>query len=219
MSLDTLTTQQITQRLAAVANDTTAPDDLVYDEGQTPQPAAVLLPLFRWTERWHLLYIRRAVNAADRHSGEVAFPGGRIEDEDRHPTDAALRETEEEIGLAAHHVEVLGQLPTFLTASNYLVTPIVGQVPWPLTLQPDPAEVARVFSMPLHWLADPGHHELRPWRPRGHVRLRPVAFFDEHDGERLWGVSARITLDLVRALERAAEGERMGHGGSAPPCP
>jgi 8-oxo-dGTP pyrophosphatase MutT (NUDIX family) len=200
VSLDTLTAREIAQRLATAANGMAAPDEPLYDEDRAPQPAAVLLPMFRRAGQWHLLYIRRAENLADRHSGEVAFPGGRIEDQDPHPAGAALREAEEEIGLATHHVEILGQLPSFLTSSNYLVTPVVGQIPWPLVLQPDPAEVARVFSMPLHWLANPGHHELRPWRPRGHRRPRPVIFFDEHDGERLWGVSARITLSLLQVL-------------------
>jgi len=200
MSLDTLTAREIALRLTGASNGSAAAEEVVYGRGRAPQPAAVLLPLFRCTGQWHLLYIRRAENAEDRHSGEVAFPGGRIEDQDPHPTGAALREAEEEIGLAAHQVDVLGCLPAFLTASNYLVTPVVGRVPWPLVLQPDPTEVARVFSMPLHWLADPGHHELRPWLPRGHRLPRPVVFFEEHEGERLWGVSARITLSLLQAL-------------------
>jgi 8-oxo-dGTP pyrophosphatase MutT (NUDIX family) len=200
MSLDALTAAEIARRLATPGPATAAPEEVVYGAGQAPRAAAVLLPLFRAEGRWRLLYIRRAVNALDRHSGEVAFPGGRIEPADPHPTGAALREAEEEIGLAPHQVEVLGCLPAFLTASNYLVTPVVGRVPWPLELRPDPAEVARVFSLPLRWLADPGHHELRPWLPRGHHRPRPVLFFQEHDGERLWGVSARITLSLVQAL-------------------
>jgi 8-oxo-dGTP pyrophosphatase MutT (NUDIX family) len=200
MSLDALTVSEIAHRLAQAAGRPVAREEVLYGRGEAPRPAAVLLPLFRREGRWRLLYIRRAVSAADRHSGEVAFPGGHIEASDPHPTGAALREAQEEVGLAAVQVQVLGRLPTLLTATNYLVTPVVGLVPWPLALRPDPAEVARIFSLSLHWLAQPGHHELRPWLPQGHSRPRQVVFFQEHHGERLWGVSARITLTLLQSL-------------------
>ena len=160
----------------------------------------MLLPLFQQQGQWHLLYIRRAVNARDRHSGEVAFPGGRIEADDPHATAAALREAEEEIGLPQAAVAILGRLPRFHTASHYVVTPVLGLIAWPQPLRPDPREVARVFSLPLSWLADPRNHEERPWHPQGQPRPRSVIFYQERDGERLWGITARITLSLVQAL-------------------
>ena len=78
--------------------------------------------------------------------------------------------------------------------------PRVAQIPWPVSLQADPVEVARIFSIPLRWLAEPGNHELRLWRPPGGRRPRSVVFYREYAGERLWGVSARITLSLLTAL-------------------
>jgi 8-oxo-dGTP pyrophosphatase MutT (NUDIX family) len=174
-----------------------------------PTPAAVLLPLFRQREQWRVLFIRRAVNRADRHSGEVAFPGGRIETQDPHADAAALREAQEEISLRPQAVELLGRLPAFRTASNYLVTPVVGRLPWPLELVPDEREVARIFSIPLSWLADAGNREIRPWQPPGYRVSRNVVFFREYDGERLWGVSARITLSLLEALGASQRDEKQ----------
>lgn len=162
--------------------------------------AAVLLPLFQVQGNWRVLYIRRAENTQDHHSGQVAFPGGRLEPGERDPARAALREAREEIGLAEEGVDLLGQLPLFHTFSGYRVIPVVGRIPWPLPLVPEPREVARIFSIPLRWLADPNNHELRPWPAPEHPAARPVIFFRKFAGERLWGVSAHITLNLVKIL-------------------
>ena len=164
------------------------------------QAAAVLLPLLRQGAHWRLLYIRRAHNQRDRHSGEVAFPGGCLEPGETDPVLAALREAREEIGLEDQGVQLLGRLPPFETFSGYLVSPVVAAIPWPLALRPDPAEVAAIFSIPLAWLADPDHHEIRPWPHDRHPQARPVVFFRPYQGERLWGVSARITLNLLEVL-------------------
>jgi 8-oxo-dGTP pyrophosphatase MutT (NUDIX family) len=160
----------------------------------------VLLPLFEQAAAWHLLYIRRAERFHDRHSGEVAFPGGRCEQGDVDAVATALREAREEVGLEPARVQVLGVLRPFRTVSGYLVTPVVGRIPWPLPLRPDPAEVAHVFSLPLAWLGDPANRQVRIWPSPEHPEAREVIFFDERDGHRLWGVSARITLDLLRSL-------------------
>lgn len=165
-----------------------------------PRPSAVLLPLFRQHEAWHLLFIRRAENQRDPHSGQVAFPGGRKEECDRDAVATALRESEEEIGLAPQHVQVLGELNAFHTVSNHLVRPVVGCIPWPLELRSDPGEVAHLFSIPLGWLSQPDNHRVETWPRDGHPQARPVVFFERYDDELLWGVSARITLDLIDRL-------------------
>lgn len=171
-----------------------------------PDPAAVLLPLFRAQEGWRLLFIRRAENAADRHGGQVAFPGGRVESGDRDPEAAALREAHEEIGLEPDQVRILGSLATYRTVSNFLVTPVVGLIPWPVPLRPDNTEVSRVFSIPLAWLWKRQNHRIsmRSLEPEGPAF--PVIYFQPYDGELLWGVSARITLGLLDALREPSFG-------------
>jgi len=167
-----------------------------------PRRAAVLLPMFRHLDAWHLLFIRRAEHDADRHSGQVAFPGGRQEPGDADSTATALREAQEEIGLNPAQVALLGELRPLHTFSNYLVTPVVGEIPWPLDLMPDPVEVARVFSIPVAWLADPDNRRVRTWPSPDHPEAREVVFFDEFDREFLWGVSALITVDFLACLGR-----------------
>lgn len=167
-----------------------------------PHPAAVLLPMFRHLDAWHLLFIRRTEYEGDHHSGQVAFPGGRGEQGDRDSVATALREAREEIGLDPDKVLFLGQMRPMHTVSNFLVTPVVGEVPWPLALTPDPVEVARVFSIPLAWLGNPRNRRVRTWPSPDHPEARDVVFYDEFDQELLWGVSARITVDFVDCLSR-----------------
>ncbi|MCG6860402.1 MAG: CoA pyrophosphatase [Chromatiaceae bacterium] len=167
---------------------------------ENPHPAAVLIPMFRRLDAWNLLFIRRTEHEGDHHSGQVAFPGGRWDPGDRDPTATALREAQEEIGLDREQVLLLGELRPMHTVSNFLVTPVVGEIPWPLSLRPDPVEVARVFSIPLAWLGDPANRRVLTWPSPDHPQARDVVFFDEFDQELLWGVSARITVDFLAAL-------------------
>lgn len=178
-------------------------------EGLATEPvrrAAVLLALFRpeataaRAPGWHLLFIRRAVHLHDRHSGEVGFPGGRWEPGDPTSAATALREAQEEIGLDPGQVRLLGELRPLQTVSRFLVTPVVGYIPWPQPLQPAPREVSRIFSIPLAWLCQPERHRVQPYASTQHPQIRDLIFFDEYDGERLWGVSARIALDLLSCL-------------------
>jgi len=165
------------------------------------QDAAVLLPLLQKSDEWHLLFIRRTKHSYDQHSGQVAFPGGRSEDNDEDPLSTALREAEEEIKLNPSDVNVLGCLSDIHTVTNYLVRPIVGEIPWPYVFEPDPYEVSRIFTIPLQWLADPNNYEVRPWIPsQEETKPYPIIFFKEYEGEILWGASARMVVDLVERL-------------------
>ena len=168
-------------------------------DSTTAIPAAVLVPLFFKQDGWHLLFTRRNSNLPE-HSGQVSFPGGRSDQLDQNAVDTALREASEEIGLNPEDVTILGILPELHTITNYRVRPVVGVIPFPYTFVPSPEEVSRVFSIPLHWLADPSNYHI-------HYRNVPdlntplsIIYFNEYDGELLWGVSARLVVTFVQIL-------------------
>ena len=167
--------------------------------GKPLNKAAVLVPLLRHESGWHVLYIRRAEHEMDRHSGQVAFAGGRYEESDDDLEHTALRETHEEIGVRPEHVTVIGRLGFHHSISHFEITPVVGTFDWPYSLQLDRSEVARAFTIPLAWLADPANHRIEHRELNG--RSLPVVYFDEYDGEVLWGATARITLSLISSLQ------------------
>jgi 8-oxo-dGTP pyrophosphatase MutT (NUDIX family) len=173
-----------------------------------PQPAAVLIPFLEKDDGWHLLFIRRTVMPNDRHSGQVAFPGGRCDIADPNAETAALREAQEEIGVHPSKVRILGRVRDMLTITNYRVTPVVGVIPWPYEFIPQEEEVARIFTIPLRWLADPANHEIHSRGLQFLGREVPVIYFEKYDGELLWGASARITLLLLEALGLAGSEDR-----------
>ena len=119
--------------------------------------ASVLVPLVVRGDELTVLLTQRADHLSD-HPGQISFPGGRAEVGDLTAVATALREAEEEIGLAAKHVQVLGTLPTYTTVTGFIVTPVVGLVEPGFELRVDPVEVADVFEVPLAFLMSPGHH-------------------------------------------------------------
>jgi 8-oxo-dGTP pyrophosphatase MutT (NUDIX family) len=163
-------------------------------------PAAVLVPIFERDGDLHLLYTTRSAALA-QHAGQVSFPGGRRAAGDADLLATALRETEEEIGIAPADVDVLGALdPIHTFSSNFLITPYVGRIPHPYVLRPDPREVHDVFSMPLAVLDDPATTVADTWTIDG--RSVPVTSY-RHDGRTIWGATQRITaalLDLFTAI-------------------
>ena len=162
-------------------------------------PAAVLVPLYLEGGDWNLLYTRRT-DSVDVHRGQVAFPGGRIEPLDRTAAEAALRESEEEIGLRPADVQVLGELNPLITVTQFVVTPVIGVMPWPYPLRPNHKEVAKCFGVPIRWLAESGNlevHSRQPFMPGLSVQ---VYYFKPYAGEVIWGVTARITKSLLDLL-------------------
>lgn len=163
------------------------------------RPASVLIPLLRKNNEWHILFIRRTTKLAE-HGGQVAFPGGRMDPQDKDPIQTALREAWEEIGLQARDVRILGQMQDFLTITNYRVTPIIGMIPWPYLLRPASEEVSRVFTIPLAWLSDPANREERLRNlPMPGLSIK-VIYFKPYDGETLWGASASFTQAFLKIL-------------------
>jgi 8-oxo-dGTP pyrophosphatase MutT (NUDIX family) len=187
-----LSEQAIVQRLAAL------PPDVPNPEFEQLRAASVLVPLVWWDACWHLLYTRRT-ETVQSHKGQVSFPGGASDAEDASPEATALREAYEEIGLLPGEVEILGHLNRRPTISQYYVTPIVARVPWPYAFVLSPNEVTRVFTVPLDWLADPANYEERPRIVMGGY-YQKVVYYQPFDGEIVWGLTARITLDFLQAL-------------------
>lgn len=197
-----LTEERIGQLLAARAADPyISPMREIFGD-EKPKPAAVLIPLLRQDDAWHLLYILRAQVEGDMHSAQVAFPGGRLDSAEETPQQGALREANEEIGLGSSGVRLLGHMEDFITISNYQVTPVVAVIPWPTELHPQAGEVQRIFTIPLAWLADAENREQRQRVAPGGQTLE-VVYFKQYDRELLWGVTARITLNFLETLELA----------------
>ncbi len=195
------TEQEIANRLKALPRTDAINEFPETFFNRPPRRAAVLIPFLLQDNEWRLLFIRRAENEGDRHSGQVAFPGGVMDPKDNSPQDTALREADEEIGLLSRDVKILGQLNDFITISNFHVTPFVSVIPWPYPIAPSQDEVVRVFTIPLKWLADLKNHRIENRAiPGGHDRI-PVIYFEEYDGELLWGVSARFTIYLLESLK------------------
>lgn len=164
-------------------------------DGRPTRAASVLIPLTKVGEDWHLLFTRRT-EIVEHHKGQVSFPGGAADPEDHNPEETALREAEEEIGLRRADVRLLGRLGQMLTVTNFLVTPIVGVFPWPYAFTVHTIEVERVFTLPLAWLADRGNWQEFVRQETG----RTVITYFPYDGELLWGATARMTVEFIRAL-------------------
>jgi 8-oxo-dGTP pyrophosphatase MutT (NUDIX family) len=160
-------------------------------------PAGVLMPLFVAAEQLQVLFIQRTLLVKD-HRGQIAFPGGVRDPEDAHLLATALRETEEEIGLAPEAVEVLGTLPPVATITGYHITPFVGLIPYPYDFHPSPREVKRLLPLPLAEFYAPERWRSGPYVFQG--RTTRVCYW-QNGQEVVWGATARILLHLLAHLE------------------
>lgn len=172
--------------------------DLV--ESGVSAEAAVLVGLVPRDGGTAVLLTRRT-DSLRHHAGQVSFPGGRVEPADRDVAAAALRESCEEIGLGAAQVCVMGHLDPFLTISGFRVTPVVAALDPAFVPVPQPSEVAEVFEVPLAYLMDPDN--LRSVEIEFRGRPRRVLEY-AWPGQRIWGATAAILLNLRRRLEQHA---------------
>jgi 8-oxo-dGTP pyrophosphatase MutT (NUDIX family) len=156
--------------------------------------------------------LTQRTETVESHKGQVAFPGGRVDHADATRMDTALREAEEEIGLRAGDVTVLGQLDELLTVTQYRITPIVGVFDWPYEFTLSTAELSAVFSVPLRWLADPANLTVQYREPVVPGPKVPVYYF--HFGDFvIWGATARILLNLLDIVRPVLNADRPAEAG------
>lgn len=171
--------------------------DLITDERfaqGTPRPAAVLIPVTERAEPGVILTQRPADLRS--HPGQVAFPGGKIDDGET-PLEAALREAEEELAIPREQVRVVGATDNYITGTGFDVTPVLGVIPPDLPLVPNPGEVESWFEVPLTTLFDRSNYTANSVFWRGAERT----YYEMHyDGYRIWGVTAAIIANLSHRL-------------------
>lgn len=156
------------------------------------------MPVIDRPEGLTLLFTRRT-EGLKSHSGQISFPGGRVEPGDDSPEATALREAGEEIGLAADRVRLAGRLNVRETATGYRVVPVVGVVAPDGALAADDREVAEIFEAPLDFLIEPANHRMETHERDGAARR---FYAIPYDGRRIWGLTARVVVDLAEALRR-----------------
>jgi 8-oxo-dGTP pyrophosphatase MutT (NUDIX family) len=159
-------------------------------------PAAVLVGLVERPQGMSILFTKRTPHLTD-HAGQISFPGGRVDASDADAFAAALREAEEEVGLPARHVEMVGQLDTYVTRTGFEVTPCVGFVKPPELYRPDPFEVAEVFEVPLQFFQTAQSRRLESRMYQGKER-----FFYAYpwNDDYIWGATAGMLNNLIEVL-------------------
>jgi 8-oxo-dGTP pyrophosphatase MutT (NUDIX family) len=164
--------------------------------GTSLKPAAVLVPIIAKPSHASVLLTQRSKDLPS-HAGQVSFPGGKIDAGDKTLLDTALRETEEEVGLARDFVEVLGFLDPYETGTGYRILPVVGLVKPGFTLKAEPGEVDDIFEVPLAHLMSPDNHQVHAQTFSGvERRFHAMSYQDRF----IWGATAGILKNLYNRL-------------------
>jgi len=163
---------------------------------ETLIPAAVLVPLVDRPGGLTVLLTQRT-DHLNSHAGQISFPGGRVEADDASHEAAALREAEEEIGLTADKVDIIGRLDYYVVRSGYRVTPIVGFVNPPFEIKADPFEVADVFEVPLSFILDRNNHVTDT---RIHEGVERSFYVLPYEDRYIWGATAGMLVNLTDVL-------------------
>ena len=165
-------------------------------------PAAVLVPLYQKDGQYHIIFIKRTEKVKD-HKGQISFPGGARDKDDRTLLHTAVRESREEIGLQTEDIEVIGELDDELTTTtNYTVTPFVAVIPWPYRFRENSDEVAGIIEVPIAALLKNGRVNENGETLNG----KPIESYNyDYQGNVIWGATARIVkklLDIIGGINR-----------------
>ncbi len=161
-------------------------------DGVRLKDAAVLVPVVDYGDEARVIFTQRTATLR-KHSGQISFPGGGIDKEDRSPEDAALRETEEEIGVSRSFVETVGRLPDYISGTGFRIKPVLSVVKPGFDLTLNPTEVDEVFEVPLSFLMNPDNHKRGSRIFQGRERF----FYEMPYGERyIWGITAGIVRSI-----------------------
>lgn len=161
------------------------------------RPAGVLIGL-EWRNDTWWVYLTKRASHLKHHPGQIAFPGGKMDDGDRDETAAAIREAHEEIGLPASHVKVLGQLTPHETVTGFQVRPVVAQITQPFTIQSDPGEVDEVFCVPLSHVLTLSNYHIEQRRWRGQWRKYYTVPYGPYY---IWGATARMLFGMAKQAQ------------------
>lgn len=195
-----LTAARLRARFAETlrAWDPEATEEMPFQPEFKLRRASVLVPLVDRPAGLTVLLTQRTDHLSS-HAGQISFPGGRAEEYDSSPIETALRESEEEIGLHRRHVQIVGVLPEYITASAYRVRPVVALVTPPFDLTADPGEVAEIFEVPLAFLMNGAHHQRMSFDlPEGAGRRSFYAM--PYERFFIWGATAGMLRNLFHFL-------------------
>ncbi len=173
----------------------------LYDPDQRLRQAAVLVPIVMKPDAPSLLLTRRTQHLK-HHSGQIAFPGGSVDPDDRSPEDTALREAGEEVGLERSRIRVVGRLDTYVTRTSFDVTPVIGLLEPPLALRLQESEVESAFEVPLDFFLDPANRRIDSRLYAGATRYFYVFPYNDYY---IWGATAGMINNLVEVLSIGAE--------------
>jgi 8-oxo-dGTP pyrophosphatase MutT (NUDIX family) len=164
------------------------------------QYSAVLIPLIIQYNEVKLLFTLRA-NSLNRHGGQVSFPGGFREKGDASPVETALRETQEEIGICKENIKVIGCLSPLNTSNENIVFPVIGIINSAEKLFRNQDEVEKIFFIPLSWLCIAEHSRVEDFIAKD-GKIRKAWFFDQYEGELVWGITAKIIHDFLEVIKK-----------------
>lgn len=172
--------------------------DMAFNQKSNFLEASVLIPVLTFKKNLEILLTKRSTNLKN-HPGQIAFPGGKKEKFDSSPIETALRETEEEIGLSQHLVEIVASLPTHKTATGFIIKPYIGIISQPFEETLRYGEVDEVFTVPFDHILDEESFSIQTRKWNGSQRKYYAVPYGPYY---VWGATARILLNLSKALSR-----------------